>query len=153
MDDIKRWKPLKRFKPLRAQRQVLGIIKPQKQSAKAKLKAQQRLAYKLRYCKSHGRKENDVWGAPCQSCSRYFPISVANFSHKVPAGRGGDVKGQVQATNGIYSCRPCHEFVERDAEARNELIGSPVSCEIGGLVQWTPTTYRRLRAYIERWMR
>ncbi len=145
---IKRRKPIKRHKPLRAQKAILRSLSPLQRSAKGKLRAQQRLAYKLAYCKDHGEKENDLWKAPCQSCGRIIPLTRADFSHKVPAGRGGDVGGQVQASNGIFSCRPCHDFVEGDATARQELIASTASTESGGIVAWTPTTYRRLHLFI-----
>lgn len=108
---------------------------------------------KLVWFAEHGFKEDDEWHHRCQSCGR--PLSLANcdYSHKVPAGRGGDSEG-ITARNGIASCRPCHDWLERgpDAvEARAELIASTASFSNDEVVEWNSKLRASLQSWLRRW--
>lgn len=115
-------------------------------------KGDQKRAHKLAWFTRYGYMEDDAWHHRCQSCGRPLSMSGADFSHKVPAGRGGDKGREVIASNGIASCRACHEWLERGTEAqeaRAHLIASSASLENDEVVEWTET----LRASLYRWLR
>lgn len=114
-------------------------------------KIDQKRAAKVDYCKAFGGMLEGVYVGPCQHCGKVVQITSADFSHKVPAGRGGDKGGKVHASNGVYSCRACHEFVERSTAARAELIDSPVSMEAGGTVRFSLATSEKHQAFLAAW--
>ena len=119
--------------------------------ARGLLKREQKRAAKLEYARSFGGMLGGVPIGPCQLCERVLNIQQADFSHKVPAGRGGDKGAKVHASNGVWSCRACHEFCERTASARRELIDSPASLESGGLVKFSPEVAEMHRKFLRAW--
>lgn len=85
--------------------------------------------------------------APCQIYEDVIPINKADFSHKKAAGMGGawDQGGQVQASNGTWSCRCCHAFIEQDIEAKSQHEASEATIENGLKVRFSPSV-------VERWI-
>jgi len=112
-----------------------------------KIKHADKKAAKEAYCRQHGEKIDGSWQGPCQSCRTPTAIGQADFAHKVGAGRGGDIGGRVQASNGCFCCRPCHTFHETDPEARTEYEASEASCETGGFIRWTRDMAKRLAQF------
>lgn len=91
--------------------------------------------------------------APCQTCQDLIPVNQADFSHKRAAGMGGagDEGGRVSATNGTYSCRCDHAFIEQDQQARDEHRLSPANIENGLRVEYSPAVTERLKAWRKKW--
>jgi hypothetical protein len=91
--------------------------------------------------------------AYCQSCGSNLYFQQSDFSHKVPAGRGGDIGGHVLPENGICSCRLCHDWLEhgpKKREARDFLIGCPASFKNSLLVDWPPEIKKHLDFHLNR---
>jgi hypothetical protein len=97
---------------------------------------------------------NDQPAAPCQTCQDLTAINQADFSHKKAAGMGGagDVGGKVLASNGTYSCRCCHSFIEQDIEARDEHELCAANMENGLKVEFSAPVIERYKAWRIKWM-
>jgi DNA-directed RNA polymerase subunit N (RpoN/RPB10) len=115
-------------------------------------KQSQRRALIVQWFERYGFKEDDQLVHRCASCGRPLTANRADYSHKIPAGRGGDRKGKVWSSNGIASCRPCHDWLERigGEDARQHLIESTASLDNDELVQWTEEQWKSLRAHLSR---
>ena len=101
---------------------------------------------------ARGELVEDELRAYCQSCGRPLGMRSCDFSHKVPAGQGGDIKARVQPENGIASCRPCHQWLEigpMAIEARQFLIDSPANLVNGERVLWP----QKLLESLHEWLR
>jgi len=98
-----------------------------------------------------GERLEDTYLHRCQSCGRPLWRKQAEFSHKVPRCLGGDVKGHVQAENGVASCHWCHVWLERSPlrrEARECLVNDPANLTNNLLVSWHPHLHRSLKAFL-----
>ena len=108
-------------------------------------------AAKNEWFERFGEKQEDSYLHRCQSCGRLLWRKQAEFSHKIPRCLGGDVKGHVQAENGVASCHWCHVWLEssRDRKkAREFLVHDPASMCNDLLVSWPPHLLRKLKAFL-----
>ena len=115
-----------------------------------KRKMDEKRAIKKAWFEAHGYKEEDRWWNKCQSCGRKLAMDETDYSHKWPAGRGGDKGGTVGADNGISSCRACHSWLEigpNSKDAREALIKDKASFENNFCVQWSEELTRSLRVW------
>jgi hypothetical protein len=115
----------------------------------------QRMAEKRRireaWFKLEGVWTEEGYRAFCQSCGANLYFQNSEFSHKIPAGRGGDHEGHVQPGNGICSCRACHNWLERGPfkrQARDFLVTSPASFQNSLRVDWPEELMQSLRRYV-----
>lgn len=94
-----------------------------------------------------------VPSVPCQTCQDSVPINESDFSHKKAAGMGGagDKGGLVEASNGTYSCRCCHDFIEKNMDARAEHQLSPATIENCLKVEFSPAVRARWEAWRRHW--
>lgn len=95
----------------------------------------------------------DFPAAPCQTCTDLVAVNMADFSHKKAAGMGGagDEGGLVLASNGTWSCRCDHAFIEQDQEAREQHRLSPANMENGLKVEFTKEVEERRLDWRRRW--
>lgn len=147
--------PLRRSGPLKRRTGLAHGYRLKRRTPKSELKAADRRAAKASYLDRYGYRQGAYFGADCQSCRLFTPKAVAEFSHKFPAGRGGDIGGRVQASNGIYSCACCHDLAEADAQIRKELIASDASCAQGDFVEWSEESRKKVITAHEKsgWLR
>lgn len=133
---------------------AIEVIGPRKRSKMLQV-SEHKMNYVNMVSEARGMKYfiNGDPTAPCQACGDDLTINHADFSHKRAAGMGGagDRGGLVEASNGTYSCRCCHAFMEQDQEARDEHQLSPATIENGLQVEYSEPVRSRLDAWRRRW--
>lgn len=138
---------------------IITKVRPNPLGERKRAKMDQVAEHKMRFLEmvaeaSGGQQYiHDMPAAPCQTCQDLTPINLADFSHKKAAGMGGagDEGGMVQASNGTWSCRCCHRFIEQDIQARDEHQACEANMENGLKVEFSAPVIDRYKLWRRHW--